>query len=374
MRILLLSYRDLEHPEQGGAEVIIHQIYQRLQERGHPVTFLTCRFAGGAERTEIDGMEVIRVGNLYNFNFLAPWYARRHLQDRIDVVVEDLNKLPFYSPLFLQRPVLVNIPHLFGTTVFQQAAFPLASYVYAQEKTIPHVYRDCEFQVLSDSTGEDLQRRHIDPGQIHVIRSGIDHRFYRPPSENGQRGKVLLYLGRLKKYKCIEYPIRVLPQLARKHPEVEYWIAGEGDYRDELAEIARAEGVADRVKFLGYVEGRAKQEMLHATRILLYTSPKEGWGLSVIEANATGVPCVASNSPGLRESVRDRETGFLVPHGDLPALADRLDQLLADEDLWRGMSQRGIEWAGRFSWERMADETLALLERSAERYRTREDR
>jgi glycosyltransferase involved in cell wall biosynthesis len=374
-RILLLSYRDIEHPEQGGAEVIIRQIYSRLQQRGHRVTFLTCRFEGGAERTEIDGMEVIRVGNLYDFNFHAPCYARKHLEERIDVVVEDLNKLPFYSPLILRRPVLVNIPHLFGTTVFQQAPFPLAAYVYAQERTIPHVYRECEFQVLSESTREDLERRQIRPEQIHVVRSGIDHDFYRPPAANGKpRRKALLYLGRLKKYKCIEFPILVLGRLAARHPEVEYWIAGEGDYRDELERIAREEGVSDRVKFLGYVDGTPKQELLQNARVLLYTSPKEGWGLSVIEANAAGMPCVASDSPGLRESVRDQETGFLVPHGDLPALAHRLDQLLGDEALWQRMSKSGIEWASRFSWEQMANETEALLERSIARYRNREDR
>jgi len=367
-RILILSYRDLRHPEMGGAEIIIHEVYRRLHAAGHPVTFLTCRFAGGKERDEIDGMEVIRIGNLYNFNFAVGSYYRKHLAGRgYTVIVEDLNKLPFYSPSFQRdAPVLVNIPHLFGTTVFRQAAFPLALYVYLQERLIPRVYRECLYQVLSDSTRDDLIARGIPAGSIAVIRSGIDHGFYRPPAHGhaAPPPPVLLYLGRLKKYKCIEYPILVLPEILQRVPGAEYWIAGEGDYRDELERIARETGVAEQVRFLGFKDGAEKLEMLHRSRVLVYTSPKEGWGLSVIEGNATGLPCVASDSPGLRESVRHQQTGYLVPHGNLPALRDRLLELLQDNAVWARMSAAGLEWAGRFSWDRMAAETLDLIDRS----------
>jgi glycosyltransferase involved in cell wall biosynthesis len=366
-KILLLSYRDLRHPEMGGAEIIIHEIYRRLHAAGHEVTFLTCRFPGAPERDSIDGMEILRIGNLYNFNFAVGSYYRRHLRGRgYSVIVEDLNKLPFYGPVFQREvPVLVNIPHLFGTTVFTQAAFPLALYVWLQEQFVPSVYRDSQFQVLSDSTRDDLLGRGLAAERIHVIRSGIDHGYYQPPP--GGRvtlpPPVLIYLGRLKKYKCIEHPIRVLRRLRERVPEAEYWIVGEGDYRDDLGRIAREEGCAEAVRFFGFKDGSEKLDLLHRGRVLLYTSPKEGWGLSVIEANATGLPCIASNSPGLRESVRDRETGYLVPHGDLGALHDRLLDLLTDDPLWLRFSAAGLAWAARFNWDAMAEETLALIRR-----------
>jgi glycosyltransferase involved in cell wall biosynthesis len=372
-KILLLSYRDLRHPEMGGAEIIIHEVYRRLQAEGHQVTFLTCRFPGGAERESLDGMEIIRIGNLYNFNFAVGPYYRKHLRSRgYTVMVEDLNKLPFYGPAFQREvPVLVNVPHLFGTTVFSQAAFPLALYVWLQEQFVPAVYRESEFQVLSDSTRDDLRRRGLAAERIHVIRSGIDHGYYQPPADDHALPPkpVLIYLGRLKKYKCIEHPIRILNRLRERVPGAEYWIVGEGDYRAELERIAREQGCADAVRFFGFKDGAEKLEILHQGRVLLYTSPKEGWGLSVIEANATGLPCVASNSPGLRESVRDGETGFLVPHGDLDALHDRLLSLLVDDTLWRRFSAAGYVWAARFNWDTMAEETLALIRRVSTRGR-----
>jgi len=374
-KVLVLSYRDMRHPGMGGAEIIIHEIYRRLRAAEHEITFLTCRFPGCAETEELDGIEVIRTGNLYNFNFAVGRYYRKRLRSRgYDLIVEDLNKLPFYSPSFQKdTPVLVNVPHLFGTTVFRQAKLPLALYVYLQERTIPRVYGDCLFQVLSDSTGGDLERRGIRRAQIRVIRSGIDHDAHIPPP--GGRGvpeqPVIIYLGRLKKYKCIEHPLRILPKLPSSIPGAEYWIVGEGDHRGALERMAEELGVRSAVRFFGFKEGADKLDLLHRSRVLAYTSPKEGWGLSVIEANATGLPCVASDSPGLKESVRDGETGFLVPHGDQDRLYERLHALLSDDPLWLRMSRAGLQWAAGFNWDRMAEETLEFIEEALRRGRKR---
>jgi glycosyltransferase involved in cell wall biosynthesis len=364
LSILVVSYRDIHHPQMGGAEVILHEVYRRLQARGHRVTFLTGAWPGGPRTAQIDGMDVIRAGSTATFNYVVPRWWRK-LQGRgFDVMVEDVNKIPFYGPVYQREiPVLANVPHLFGTTVFREALWPVGLYVYLFERFIPLGYRTCHFQVLSDSTREDLIGRGIRPDRIHVVRSGIDHEAYRPPDRQGTPGPVILYLGRLKKYKAIELPLEAMPRILEKVPAAEYWIAGSGGYRQALEAKAKRMGLSDRVRFLGYRGGREKIETLARTRVLVYTSPKEGWGLSVIEANAMGIPVVASDSPGLRESVRHGETGFLVPHGDPDALADRLIDLLSDDTLWGRMGQAGISWAARFHWDRMADETASLLER-----------
>jgi len=366
LSILIVSYRDIRHPEMGGAEVILHEVYRRLQARGHRVTFLTGAWPGAARADEIDGMEVVRAGTTHTFNWVVRRMWRRLRSRGFDVMVEDLNKIPFFGPAYQQDvPVLANVPHLFGTTVFREASWPLGLYVYLHERFIPACYRGCRFQVLSDSTREDLIRRGLDPNRIHVVRCGIDHEAYRPPDRDGTPGPVILYLGRLKRYKGIDLTIEALGRILGRVPGACYWIAGEGDYRRTLERRIRALGLQDHVQLLGYRGGKEKLEILRKTRALVYTSPKEGWGLSVIEANAMGIPVVASDAPGLRESVRDGETGFLVPHGDLQALAERLCELLSDDSVWFRMGQAGIRWASSFSWDRMADETEELLARVA---------
>lgn len=364
LSILIVSYRDIEHPEMGGAEVIIYEIYRRLRKRGHEITFLTGAWPGCEREKEIEGMKVVRAGSTYTFNWIVPRMWKKLKHRRFDLIVEDLNKIPFFGSSYQNEvPVLANVPHLFGTTVFQEASWPIALYVYLHERFIPSSYKRCRFQVLSDTTKDDLIGRGIDPAMIHVVRSGIDHDVYVPPERSGTPDPVILYLGRLKKYKGIELAIEALPSILQEIPDAQYWIAGEGDYRPALEEMIRRKGLSDRVRLLGYMDGPEKLTMMGKTRVLVYTSPKEGWGLSVIEANAMGIPAVASDSPGLRESVRHEETGFLVPHGDVPALAKRLSELLSDDALWGRMGQAGIEWASRFNWDRMATETEELLER-----------
>jgi glycosyltransferase involved in cell wall biosynthesis len=363
LHFAVVSYRDIRHPEFGGAEVILYEIFRRLVRQGHRASFITGHWPGAPREEEIDGLRIHRTGSAYTFNFRAPALLRR-LQARqpVDLVVEDINKIPFFTPLWQRRaPVLAVVPHLFGTTVFQQAPFPLALYVYLYERFIPRVYRRSRFSVLSDSTRQDLVRRGLPPERLRVIRAGIDHDYYRPPeARDAAPGPVILYLGRIKKYKRIDLVIEALPAILARVPEARYWIVGEGDHRPALeAQVARL-GLGGHVEFLGFQAGAEKLATLYQTRVLVYTSPKEGWGLSVIEANALGIPCVASRSPGLRESVRDGETGFLVEHGDVPGLATAICRLLEDEPLWRRMGRAGIAWAAEYHWDRAAGETLEL--------------
>jgi glycosyltransferase involved in cell wall biosynthesis len=359
-----MSYRDMKHPEAGGAEVIIQEVFARIAELGHEVTLLTGMFPGASATDRIGPLEIHRTGSVYTYNHLAPRYFNRHLASRgYDLVAEDLNKIPLFLPRLVKVPELAIVPHLFGTTVFQQASIPIGAYVWSHERFIPRVYRNTMFSVLSESTRNDLIARGLPPENLRVIRSGMDHDLYKPSSVPvSARPPRIVYLGRLKKYKCIEHPILALPKVLAKVPDAEYWIVGEGDYRAELERIASRVGVADHVRFPGFLGGKDKVRLLQESRALAYTSPKEGWGLSVIEAGACATPVVASNSPGLCESVVDGKTGFLVRHGDIEDLAGRLISLLSDDALAARMAEEGVRWAATFNWESSVENTLKLID------------
>jgi glycosyltransferase involved in cell wall biosynthesis len=123
--------------------------------------------------------------------------------------------------------------------------------------------------------------------------------------------------------------------------------------------------VEKSVEFCGFVSEERKKELLQMAWIGAQTSTIEGWGLGVIEAAACGTPTVASDSPGLRESVRDGETGILVPHGDVDALKKNISCLLADASLRETMGTAARAWARQFSWKEMAHHSLQFLERAA---------
>jgi glycosyltransferase involved in cell wall biosynthesis len=144
-------------------------------------------------------------------------------------------------------------------------------------------------------------------------------------------------------------------------------VVGDGDYLTRLRETAEAAGIADRVTFTGFVDQATKVDYLRRAHVAVCPSLKEGWGLTNIEANACGTPVVAANVPGLRDSARDGETGLLYSHGDIPALADCLNRILSDQELWNNLVAGGLSWAQKFQWDTAAKETELLLEQILKR-------
>jgi glycosyltransferase involved in cell wall biosynthesis len=375
MKILIIEYRDITHPEAGGAEIVLLENFKRVVAAGHQVDYLCNQYPGAKPEEMIEGMRILRRGRQPYFNLLVPHVYRSELRKNgYDLIVEGIDKLPFFMPLFERKvPVLCAVPHLFGSTVFQEASLPVGAYVYAHERLIPHVYRKCLFWAVSQGTRDDLVRRGIPADRIEVIYDGLTQERYRVPEKKPFADHpILVYLGRVKKYKGIEIGIKAVGLLRDKYPGIECRIVGSGDHLEELKRLSLRLGLTDNVSMTGYIPESEKVELLQKANLLLYTSPKEGWGLSVIEANVCGTPALASDSPGLRESVVDGRTGFLVPHGDVQALARRIDELLSDPDLYARMRAAAVEWGRGFTWDRSTRELLALMERACAEFKRRQ--
>ncbi len=362
MKILALNWRDMHHPEAGGAEVHLHEILSHLARWGHETTQLSTGFPGGAAEDEIDGVRILRHGRWYDANFTLPLFARRHMKgERYDVVLEDINKLPFFMPLYTKVPVVPVIPHLFGTTVFREANWAIGSYVVTAEKLIPSVFRRNRFIVISPSTRDDIVARGIPAERIEVILCGLDHERYRDLGLERYERPTIVHLGRLRRYKSVEIAMKAMETVTKNVPDARLVIIGDGPWRPELEKYASGLGMGDAIEFTGYLGGDELVEMLNRAHLLFNPSPKEGWGLTVIEANACGVPVVASDRPGLRDSVVDGSTGFLVPYGDSTAFGEKAALLLTDRELWKDMSASAIERTGELAWERCARETEQFL-------------
>lgn len=371
MRILLVNWQDLENPQAGGAEIHLHEIFGRLARRGHAVSMLCGGWPGCPPRATIDGVDVHRVGTRHSFPFLARRYFQRTFGDRpgrprlFDIMVEDVNKVPLNTPRWGRFPVMALVPHLFGGTAFQELAAPLAATVWLAERPLGRIYRHVPFEAISVSTADDLAERGIPRQQIEVIYPGIDTVGYTPvPAERSER-PLFAYLGRLKRYKGVHLCIQAFARLGRADATLE--IAGAGDYRPALEALVRSLDLGERVRFLGRISEAEKLRLLRAAWGLVFASPKEGWGITNLEAAACGTPVVASNSPGIRESVRDGETGYLVPHGDVDAMAGAMARLAASPELVETLGARARAFAETFTWERAAEETERHLERILQR-------
>jgi glycosyltransferase involved in cell wall biosynthesis len=361
-RVLVLNERDLSHPKAGGAEIHVSEIFRRLVSRGYRVTFAASSFPGCTPRDEFHGIEVRRLGRL---PFYYPNVARVCRQETrrgaFDVVVECLNKFPFYSTVYASAPVLAVYHHLFGEVAFRQVPWPVAAAVWCAEQLMPPFYRRLPFVTISESSRADLVRRGIPREQIRVSHCGI-HRPQIEPVTETPRPQRVAFVGRLEAYKHVDVMLQAMALLSDRFPQAEILVIGRGARGSELERLARDLGLANRTRFTGFVSDRERDELLAGTRVCVFASEKEGWGLTVIESNRLGAPVVASDVEGLRDSVRDGETGFLVKGGDVAGFADRIGTLLADDELATRMSRAALAWSRSFDWERTADDMAEALE------------
>ena len=203
--------------------------------------------------------------------------------------------------------------------------------------------------------------RGIARDRIRVIYPGVDSAAHTPDGAARSPVPVFAYLGRLKKYKGVQHVIRAFARVRHKDAVLE--IAGAGDYREALEQLVRSLDLSRRVRFLGRISEPEKLALLRRAWGLVFASPKEGWGITNLEAAACATPVIASNSPGIRESVRDGETGFLVPHGDADAFASAMDRLAASRDLVERLGRDARRFAESFTWKRAAAQTEEHLMR-----------
>jgi glycosyltransferase involved in cell wall biosynthesis len=357
MNILILNWRDIEHPEAGGAEVHLFEIFSRLVNScGHSVTLLTTRFKGCEKRTVIRGMEVLRLGNNYLFNWQAPLIVKKLIETkRYDCVIDDVNKLPFYSNLrFPSIPCGVFFHHLFGKTVFSLTNPPMALYVYLMERASARLYNGTPCCAVSASTAEELVKRGFDRRNLSIIENGIDVDRYCPDESAGREDDLLLYVGRVKKYKRIDHILLAMSILERTGRALRLAVVGAGDDLPRLKKLAAELGLAGRVDFAGFVDEGRKIEYLRRAAVFVNASEKEGWGITNIEASACATPVVANDAPGLRDSVVDNETGLLCKWNDAASLAGALEKLLDNGELRKRIGARGRIWAQKFSWDASA--------------------
>jgi glycosyltransferase involved in cell wall biosynthesis len=348
--------------------VHIHAVAEGLVRAGHDVLLLTSRYPACEAETTIRGVHVRRRGSWWNANFALYREALRELRrQRYDVVVEDVNKIPFFTPLGQRLPTVVYVPHLFGATVFRETNPLFATYVWLMERPLKRVYRRARWIAISESTRDDLVARGIPASRVDVVHCGLDIENYElqhAPARDAYPS--LVHLGRLMRYKSIDVALRAMAIVLQSQPQARLRIVGDGPDEGRLRKLVHQLGLGEAVEFCGYRPHAEKVQLLWRSHLALNPSPKEGWGLTVVEANACGVPVVASRAPGLVDSVRHGETGTLVPYGDAAAFAAAALHLLENEAERQRYATRAQAWARTFDWNDAALQTEQILRRTVE--------
>ncbi len=366
LRILIFNWRDTKHIWAGGAEVYLEEIAKRFIKDGHKVTIFCGNDGKSSRNDNIDGIQIIRRGGFYTVYVWAFLYYVFKLKNQFDVIIDSENGIPFFSPLYAKVPVIGLIHHVHSEIILKELKLPFfklpAAYLakILESKIMPRVYKNCQLVAVSNSTKSDMQRLGFGKtSPIYVISPGVDLNKMKPSQKT--KHPTILYLGRLMPYKSIDTLIKAFAKIVKGMGSIELKIAGFGESRKHLELLVRKLDLETKIKFLGKVEESEKARLMGSSWVFAYPSTMEGWGISIIEANACGTPVVASDVPGLRDSVKNPHSGYLVPKKDVSAFAEKIELLLKDNKMRESMSRGAISWAGKFTWDISAEKFLSLL-------------
>lgn len=360
MKILVFNWRDITHPCSGGAEVYLHEIGRRLS-REHEVTLYCGGYEGCKRDDEIDGIKIVRRGGRFTLYLHAIFdYLFKLRKEGYDVVVDSINGVPFFTPLFVRKPKLAIIYHLIETnTFFRELPFPMSFIAWQAQRAVPFLYSKVTIVTDSPSSRQELIESGMSEERINVVYAATDCKTPDPAVKSAK--PLISYVGRVKQYKQLDHLLQAFKVVRREIPGVELVIAGRGDF-SELRKLVDGSELDSCITLAGEVSEEQKAEILRKTWVFVTPSKKEGWGITVLEANSCGALAIAYDVPGLRDSIKDRETGLLIrPPGDIEKLADGMIEVLTDSELRQELSCNALKWASSFDWGKSTEEFMAVV-------------
>jgi glycosyltransferase involved in cell wall biosynthesis len=238
---------------------------------------------------------------------------------------------------------------------FFETHFPLSyiGYHYLEKKWLSY-YKDIPTAAVSQSTKGDLESMGFT--KLFIVPEGLRIRPLDKISQKDLRPTVV-FIGRLKKAKLPDHAVVAFSIIKRKLPDAQMWVIGDGYLRDTLLNY----NIKD-ITFYGHVKEGLKYRLLSRAHLVLVPGVREGWGLVVTEANAMGTPAVAYDVHGLRDSVRDGQTGVLVKENTPQSLARSAISLLQDRDTLDKLSLNALAFSKEFSWDNTADEFDRIIQ------------
>ncbi len=359
--ILIFNWRDTKHVWAGGAEVYVHEIAKRWAQDGNDVMIFCGKDRDSALNQTIDGVQITRRGGLYTVYFWAFLYYLFVFRGKYDVVVDCENGIPFFTPLYIRKPIFLLIHHVHQEVFREHLAVPFSTLARFMESTcMPLLYRNRPVITVSESSKREIIKLGFSNSEnISIVHNGIKEDLFIPSSKTAYPS--FIYLGRLKPYKNIDTALTAFKKVLNKYPNAQFDVVGAGESKPELHDLVKTLGIKEQVKFHGKVSEKSKAVLLARSWAMLQPSMVEGWGITVLEANASGTPVIAARVNGLQDSVVDGKTGILIDPKNIDDFANAMLYLIENPSFLNQMAQQALLWSQNFSWDKSAYMLYSLL-------------
>ena len=359
LRILILNWRCPVNPRGGGAEVLTMEIARRLVAGGHSVEWFSASYENAPHEEVIDGVKIVRKGRQWTVHWHAFKHYRANIRERFDLVIDEVNTMPFFTPLWAGIPTVLLIFQLAREVWWYESPFPLSVIGYGLEPLYLALYRSTPALTISRSTEIDL--RHLAfRSSITIIPIGIER--VSLSNEPKESAPTFIYVGRIAPSKRIDHTVHALAEFRKATGGGVLWLVGGGPkpYLDHVKKLAVQLGVDNAVAFYGRVSATDKHRLMARAHALLMTSVREGWGLVVTESNACGTPAIVYDVPGLRDSVRNEQTGLVVKPNPT-ALCGAMVRLTSDPKLYTRLVAAGQNWSSTLTFDESARAVSQIL-------------
>lgn len=370
MNILILNWRDIKNPQSGGAEILTHEIAKRLKTKNNTVIQFSSEFANSKKTEIIDGIKIIREGHpdlrmgFNSVHFRAFLAYKKKKFGKVDVVIDEIHGVPFFTPFYVKEERVALICEYAGDLWDKAVKFPFNILGKFVERLYPFVYKKTKIVTISDSSRKEIKKYLFFNQNISVVHPGCTTKIIHKVSDKKiLQSLTLVFVARLTKSKGIEDALRAVKILKEKFPNIEFHVVGRGkkEYVGYIKKIITKLDLQKNVFTYGYVSESKKIQIIDKSHFIVIPSQKEGWGLTVHEANSRGVPAVGYNIPGLKDVIKDKINGVLTEKNNPENIAKEILTIFTNQKLYNKLSTTSILERRRYTWEKTVEEFLKTL-------------
>ncbi|GAC1502477.1 MAG: glycosyltransferase family 4 protein [Candidatus Saccharimonadales bacterium] len=354
MKILWFTWKDLSHPWAGGAELVNERLAERLVEEGHEVTFLVGGYKNSISQELVNGYKVIRIGGYYSVFWQAYIYYRKNLSDWPDLIIEEINTVPFFTKFYTKQPSGLIIHQLCRKVWFYQLKLPVSLLGYIIEPIYMRLLKNTKVITISESSRNDLQQLGFKPDNISIMKLGIDHEpINKLNIEDKYPQPTLLSLGAIRPMKQTIDHIKGFELAKKDVPNLKLTIAGDcgGNYGKQVLDYIKMSRHKHDIEYLGKVSSPKRMDLMRRSHLILGTSVKEGWGLTITEAASQGTPAIVYDVDGLRDSTHYGTTGVITKANTPYALSEAIISIFKNKDSYVQLCKRALESSRHYNFE-----------------------
>ncbi|OIO26195.1 hypothetical protein AUJ14_02240 [Candidatus Micrarchaeota archaeon CG1_02_55_22] len=388
MKVVIVNA--LFHPFTGGVEKHLHELGKHLAGKGVEVHVLTGRLEGTLAEEVLDGIHVhripcteIRVPSIYPpplilsrgvEEALAKLDAEHdfdliHLQDRW---FPDFNAALLYAKR-VHKPFVLTLHNARPLGIAPH--YTVLGSLY-DEVVGKRILKSADKIIsVSSWSAKDVANYGIPLENFIVVHNGIDTKAFQPRRTSvfvrkmGIKGPLLLFVGRIIRQKGLEYAVKAMPLILKKHPDARFVVIGRGNRLEHVKKLVKQMKLEDSVIFPGFVPERELFEALGSCDVFILPSLWEVLPISILEAMSCGRPIVCTTAGGNAELVRDGYNGFVVPKRSPEQLAEAVTKLLDDDALRTHMGENSRKRAVQeFDWEIITDQTIVAYKQILREY------